>query len=343
MYAPFGAGVLIGPRDAFTDGDPFLAGGGAVDLVDLDEVVWTEPPDREEAGSPNVIGAVALDAAIDELAAIGWDAIAAHDDEIAARPPRRPGARSPASGCSGPRPRRPDPAVATFTLDGDPARPASPPGSAPSSASASATAASAPTPTCCASSACHRRGRRLPGRRAGRRPARDPGRRAGQRQPRPPPPTTSTGSSPPSPTSPGPTGPGRLRPGPHTGDYWPMGDHPGWTTPTGASAPPARGAESQGGGGGLPSEDFAPLRRSREAPSASERRSPPQSRRAFRARTSLPCAAAGRPPSASPAPIVRPGLRPAQTSGRAMQTTVRSPSSQLSSVGRITRSCSPPQ
>ena len=60
MYAPFGAGILIGPRGTFTDGDPFLAGGGAVDLVDLDEVVWTDPPDREEAGSPNVVGAVAL-------------------------------------------------------------------------------------------------------------------------------------------------------------------------------------------------------------------------------------------------------------------------------------------
>ena len=67
MYAPFGTGVLIGPRATFSDGDPFLAGGGAVDLVDLDEVVWTDPPEREEAGSPNVIGAVALHAAIDEL------------------------------------------------------------------------------------------------------------------------------------------------------------------------------------------------------------------------------------------------------------------------------------
>jgi selenocysteine lyase/cysteine desulfurase len=79
MYAPFGAGVLVGPRTAFTDGDPFLAGGGAVDLVDLDEVAWTDPPDREEAGSPNVIGAVALHAAIDELGRIGWDAIIDHD------------------------------------------------------------------------------------------------------------------------------------------------------------------------------------------------------------------------------------------------------------------------
>ena len=82
MYAPFGAGVLIGPRQVFADGDPFLAGGGAVDLVDLDEVAWTDPPDREEAGSPNVIGAVALHAAIDELGRIGWDAIIDHDTHL---------------------------------------------------------------------------------------------------------------------------------------------------------------------------------------------------------------------------------------------------------------------
>jgi selenocysteine lyase/cysteine desulfurase len=84
MYAPFGAGVLLGPRDAFARGDPFLAGGGAVDLVDLDEVVWTDPPEREEAGSPNVLGAVALHAAIDELTGIGWPAIRAHDDAMSA-------------------------------------------------------------------------------------------------------------------------------------------------------------------------------------------------------------------------------------------------------------------
>jgi selenocysteine lyase/cysteine desulfurase len=85
MYAPFGAGVLIGPRRAFLDGDPFLAGGGAVDLVDLDEVVWTDPPEREEAGSPNLMGAVALHAAIDRLTELGWPAIADHDARLAAR------------------------------------------------------------------------------------------------------------------------------------------------------------------------------------------------------------------------------------------------------------------
>lgn len=83
MYAPFGTGVLVGPREAFSEGDPFLAGGGAVDLVDLDEVVWTVPPDREEAGSPNVVGAVALHAAIDALESIGWSSIVEHDQAMA--------------------------------------------------------------------------------------------------------------------------------------------------------------------------------------------------------------------------------------------------------------------
>ena len=85
MYAPFGAGILVGPRAAFAEGDPFLVGGGAVDLVGLDEVIWTEPPEREEAGSPNVIGAVALEAAASALESIGWEAIADHDAHLARR------------------------------------------------------------------------------------------------------------------------------------------------------------------------------------------------------------------------------------------------------------------
>jgi selenocysteine lyase/cysteine desulfurase len=83
MYAPFGAGALIGPRAVFARGDPFLAGGGAVDLVELDEVVWTAPPEREEAGSPNVLGALALGAATEELTRIGFERIADHDRELA--------------------------------------------------------------------------------------------------------------------------------------------------------------------------------------------------------------------------------------------------------------------
>jgi selenocysteine lyase/cysteine desulfurase len=85
LYAPFGGGALVGPRRWFESGDPFLAGGGAVDLVDLDEVIWTEPPEREEAGSPNVVGAVALGGAMRKLQRLGWDAVHDHEATLAAR------------------------------------------------------------------------------------------------------------------------------------------------------------------------------------------------------------------------------------------------------------------
>jgi selenocysteine lyase/cysteine desulfurase len=117
MYAPFGAGILIGPRATFSEGDPFLAGGGAVDLVDLDEVIWTDPPEREEAGSPNVIGAVALHAAIDALGVIGWDRIIHHEREIA-RQLREGLAAIDAVRLLGPPLEVPTLAVATFTVEG---------------------------------------------------------------------------------------------------------------------------------------------------------------------------------------------------------------------------------
>ena len=81
-YGALWGGRTHRPRAAFAEGDPFLAGGGAVNLVELDDVVWNDPPDREEAGSPNVVGAVALHAAIDVLTEIGWPAIMAHDSHI---------------------------------------------------------------------------------------------------------------------------------------------------------------------------------------------------------------------------------------------------------------------
>lgn len=119
MYAPFGTGILLGPREAFTDGDPFLAGGGAVDLVDLDEVVWTDPPEREEAGSPNVLGAVAIHAAIDELQALGWPAIIEHEDGLATRM-RHGLAAIPGVRLLGPPLDEPTLALATFTIEGAP-------------------------------------------------------------------------------------------------------------------------------------------------------------------------------------------------------------------------------
>jgi selenocysteine lyase/cysteine desulfurase len=78
-YAPFGAGALVGRRDWLDAGVPYLAGGGAVRQVDLDAVQWTTAPARHEAGSPNVVGAAALAAACDALAAVPAGAIEAHE------------------------------------------------------------------------------------------------------------------------------------------------------------------------------------------------------------------------------------------------------------------------
>ena len=84
LYAPYGAGALIGERDWLSSGDPFLRGGGAVKLVTVDETMWADLPDRQEAGSPNVIGAVAMGVACDALAAAGMDRIAAEEADLLA-------------------------------------------------------------------------------------------------------------------------------------------------------------------------------------------------------------------------------------------------------------------
>jgi selenocysteine lyase/cysteine desulfurase len=83
MYAPYGAGVLVAPRDFFS-GTPEVMGGGAIRIVTWDDTVWADLPDREEAGSPNVIGAVALGIAIDTLVELGFDEMLDHESELGA-------------------------------------------------------------------------------------------------------------------------------------------------------------------------------------------------------------------------------------------------------------------
>jgi len=78
MYAPYGAGVLVAPRDFFA-GAPEVMGGGAISIVTWDDTVWADLPDREEAGSPNVIGAVAMGAAIETLLELGFDDMLAYE------------------------------------------------------------------------------------------------------------------------------------------------------------------------------------------------------------------------------------------------------------------------
>jgi cysteine desulfurase / selenocysteine lyase len=81
LYAPFGSGALVGRRDGF-GAAPHHRGGGTVDAVTLDDIAWAALPDREEAGTPNLFGAVAFAAATRTLEEIGWDRIVSHESTL---------------------------------------------------------------------------------------------------------------------------------------------------------------------------------------------------------------------------------------------------------------------
>ena len=89
MYAPFGVGVLVGDRRTFEEGDPDLVGGGTVDIVTLEDAYWTDLPDKEEAGTPDIIGAVALGSVIKFYEEFGWDALIDHEAQITSYALRR--------------------------------------------------------------------------------------------------------------------------------------------------------------------------------------------------------------------------------------------------------------
>lgn len=82
MYAPFGVGVLVGCRKTFEEGDPEYVGGGTVDIVNLENAYWTDLPDKEEAGTPDIVGAVALAEAIRVVEKIGWAEIIEHESML---------------------------------------------------------------------------------------------------------------------------------------------------------------------------------------------------------------------------------------------------------------------
>ncbi|MEK7818429.1 MAG: aminotransferase class V-fold PLP-dependent enzyme [Bacteroidota bacterium] len=82
LYAPFGIGVLIGKKNIFEIGAPEIVGGGAVDIVTLEDAYWTSLPDKEEAGTPDIVGVVALAQAILIIEEIGWEKIVEHENEL---------------------------------------------------------------------------------------------------------------------------------------------------------------------------------------------------------------------------------------------------------------------
>ncbi len=115
MCGPTGIGVLWARRELLEAMPPWQGGGDMIEFVDRDMSTWAEVPHKFEAGTPNIAGAIGLGAAVDYLASVGMDAIAAHERELVRyameRMDRIPGLR-----IYGPRDPAERSAVLSFTL-----------------------------------------------------------------------------------------------------------------------------------------------------------------------------------------------------------------------------------
>jgi cysteine desulfurase / selenocysteine lyase len=83
LYGPTGIGILYGRYDLLKEMQPYQGGGEMIEEVGLDEITYNDPPHRFEAGTPPIVQAIGLGAAIDYVEAIGRDTIVAHEHEVA--------------------------------------------------------------------------------------------------------------------------------------------------------------------------------------------------------------------------------------------------------------------
>ncbi|WP_302654009.1 aminotransferase class V-fold PLP-dependent enzyme [uncultured Clostridium sp.] len=82
VYAPFGSGAIIGLRDEIEKYPPDTKGGGTVERVLDDHLIWLSTPEKNEAGSPNFFGAVALMQALKEMNKIGLGLIENNEKKL---------------------------------------------------------------------------------------------------------------------------------------------------------------------------------------------------------------------------------------------------------------------
>jgi cysteine desulfurase/selenocysteine lyase len=82
MYGPMGIGGLLVKKDLLKKMGPFLVGGGMINEVALEGTSYGELPDRYDAGTPNVAGAIGLAAACEYLEKLGMDRVESHNREL---------------------------------------------------------------------------------------------------------------------------------------------------------------------------------------------------------------------------------------------------------------------
>ena len=82
LYGPTGIGMLYGRAELLDAMPPFMGGGDMIGHVTYQNSTWAKPPFRFEAGTPAIIETIGLGAAIDYVSAIGFEAIAAHEQAL---------------------------------------------------------------------------------------------------------------------------------------------------------------------------------------------------------------------------------------------------------------------
>jgi cysteine desulfurase/selenocysteine lyase len=84
LYGPTGIGCLWGRAELLDRMPPWQGGGAMIDKVTFEETTFLDPPARFEAGTPHIVGAVGLQAAVDWVETLGLDAIHAHEVALVA-------------------------------------------------------------------------------------------------------------------------------------------------------------------------------------------------------------------------------------------------------------------
>nr|WP_207790962.1 cysteine desulfurase [Pacificimonas flava] len=84
LYGPTGIGVLWARGEILAEMPPYQGGGSMIETVTFEQSTYAPPPARFEAGTPHIVGAVGLHAAMDYVAGIGLDWIDAHERALAA-------------------------------------------------------------------------------------------------------------------------------------------------------------------------------------------------------------------------------------------------------------------
>ena len=85
MLGPMGIGCLYGKSEMLDSLPPFLGGGEMIREVYMDHSTWNDVPQKFEAGTPNVAGAIGLSAAVDYLRSYGMDNVRDHEIRIMER------------------------------------------------------------------------------------------------------------------------------------------------------------------------------------------------------------------------------------------------------------------